>query len=77
MNESKVIDFNSIKKNKDDKRIKFCMCGAILKTEEEKNIEICYGCIDYALECYVNGEIDKDNPLYDLIKEVKENTKDE
>lgn len=80
INTDNIIDLNTIRQYKEDKTIRFCTCGSILKTKEEKDIEICFNCLEYVLECFHNGEIEKDNPLYDIltktVNNVAENNRD-
>lgn len=53
-------DAPSSNKNNSDKKIKMCVCGAILKTEKEKNLNICECCIDYAYSLYINRQLPPD-----------------
>ena len=65
-----VIDLNSLRKQKQDKHIKLCVCGSILKTNEEKEMGICMHCVNDVIVRFYRGEIDKTNPLYDMLASV-------
>lgn len=56
--------------NKKYKGVRLCVCGAILKTQEENEWEICDDCCNYVMEMYFNGTLkNKDPELYNMMKE--------
>lgn len=56
--------------NKKYKGVRLCVCGAILKTQEENECGICNSCINYVMEMYFNGSLKNKYPeLYNMMKE--------
>lgn len=65
-----VIELNSLRSQKQNKSIKLCVCGSILKTDNEKGTGICMHCVNDVIARFYRGEIDKSSPLYDILASI-------